>query len=192
VTGWATTDRVDNDLWLCALYPAYSFMDRSTTPSKLGPEREAATARAQEVFTEVEDLLMPRRDHLGRPLRTVFLDDLYDLFYRSFEQDLNPDAPLRFVGSRRHSLFLQEDLLLVSRCADQGWMTSMFESVDQVNAIIADADVVVMRYGALEGSEDTAIRGRRCKVFWEQADAWQVEGSVELGDGTEIRVFGKR
>ena len=110
-----------------------------------------------------------------RPLRAVFLDDLYDLFYRAFQRDL--------LGG---GLYRHEDMLLVTRCWDEEWMRAMWGSAEALRATIAEADVLLMRYGSPEQPGDTALRGRRCTVF--DARRFRLERELPLLDGTRLRI----
>jgi hypothetical protein len=163
--GWTATDRVDASLWTCAAYPNYRFMDRPTRPDRQdwGHER-------------IEDILKGERERLGRPLRAVFLDDLYDLFYRAFQRDL--------LGG---GLYRHEDMLLVTRCWDEEWMRAVWGSTQALRATIAEADVLLMRYGSPEQPGDTALRGRRCTVF--DARRFSLERELPLLDGTRLRIY---
>ena len=188
VSGWAPDSRVGNRLWLCALYPDYQFMDRPSAPigpedgGPLGGQRGVATLKA------LDELLQPLRKELGRPLNATFLDDIYPLFYRSFDQSLR--RSLR--GSEIPPLFRQQDLLLLSKCTDRAWLVALFESLDGIEGTIADSDVVVMRYGSPNDPADTALRGRRCIVFWKQQRHWLRLRDLPLSDGTAVRVYRRR
>lgn len=169
VPGWAASDRVDRSLWLCAAYAGYRFLDRPAEPS-----------REDWPLDELEQALQPTRDERGRPLRAVYLDRLYGLFYRALQRDL-----------LRRDLLDADSMLLITHCADEGWMASMFGSVEAVQEVIEEADVVFMRYGSARGG-DPAILGRRCAVFWSQRDDFVEGGARELEDGTELRWYLKR
>jgi hypothetical protein len=170
VRGWTGTERVGRDLWLCAAYGDSFFMDRPSVPTREDWPLDALEAR-----------LLPERERLGRPLVAVFLDELYGLYFRVFQRDL-----------LRKDLFRHQDLLLLTRCWDAPWMVSVFEDLRNVEATIAAADVVLIRWGAREdegGKEDEALRGRRCKVFWPQERDWVLGGSLPMEDGTELRFY---
>jgi hypothetical protein len=169
VPGWASTARVDRSLWLCAGYPGYRFLDRPSQP-----------AHEAWPLADLDQGLFARRNALRRPLRAVYLDDLYGLFYRVQQRELLDG-----------DLIDADSMLLITRCADEPWMASMFGSVEAVEAVIADADVVFIRYGAPTGG-DAAIRGRRCRVFWPQIDRFEEGVSRPLEDGTEIREYLRR
>lgn len=166
VPGWTATDRVGQDLWLCAGYPDYQFMDRPSEPTWEPWPTDA-----------LEEALLPVRDRLGRPLRGVYLDRLYGLFYRVLQRDLV-----------RRDLFEPDSLLLITHCDDPGWIESMFGSLEAVEEVLAASDVVVMRYGA-PGAGDPVLRGRRCQVFWSQVDSFSEGGALPLADGTEVRWY---
>lgn len=165
--GWAPESRSGPAVWMCALYPESRFLERTTTPQPPDP-----------VIASIERRLRPERERLGRPLKAVFLDDLNETFYRLYQRDL--------FGS---SLLQHEDALLVHRCWDERWMTAVFETPLQVERILAQADVVLMRHGTLAKGADRAVRGRRCTVFWRQADNFVLGGSDPVGDGTEVRFY---
>jgi hypothetical protein len=167
VPGWTSTERVAGSLWTCAAYPEYHFMDRLTRPDRQDWEHE-----------QLEAILGEERQRLGRPLRAVFLDDLYDLFYRAFQRDL-----------LREDLYRHEDMLLITRCWDEDWMTSVWGSTEALAATIAQADVLLMRYGSLTDGADQALRGRRCTIFDERAFTLRKE--LPLLDGTSLRVYFK-
>ncbi len=167
VPGWAPESRSGPALWLCGLYPEYRFLERTTTPQRPDP-----------VITSIERRLRPERARRGRPLKAVFLDDLNETFYRLYQRDL--------FGA---SLLEHESALLVHQCWDERWMTAVFETPMQVERILAEADVVLMRHGTPSKGADRAVRGRRCTVFWRQADNFVLGGSDPLGDGTEVRLF---
>jgi len=167
VPGWAPEARSGPELWLCGLYPEYRFLERTTTPRRPDP-----------VISSIERRLRPERERVGRPLKAVFLDDLNETFYRLYQRDL--------FGS---SLLKHEDALLVHQCWDERWMTAVFETPMQVERILADADVVLMRYGTPSEGSDRAVRGRRCSVFWRQAENFVLGGSDAIGDGTEVRFY---
>jgi hypothetical protein len=169
VHGWADTDRVGRSLWLCGGYPDYHFMDRPSEP-----------AWSNWPLSELENELFGLRDLRQRPLRAVFLDQLYGLFYRAHQRDL-----------LRGDLFDADSMLLITHCADDAWMASMFGSVAAVEEVIAEADVVVLRYGSPTGG-GPAILGRRCSVFWPQQDRFEPGGALELDDGTEVRWYLRR
>jgi hypothetical protein len=167
--GWTATDRVGGSLWTCAAYPEYRFMDRPSKPDRQdwGHER-------------IETILKKERLRLERPLRAVFLDDLYDLFYRAFQRDL--------LGG---GLYRHEDMLLITRCWDEDWVRAVWGSTEALSATISEADVLLMRYGSLsEPNGDTALRGRRCTVFSEQQ--FSVAEELPLLDGTSLRIYFKR
>jgi hypothetical protein len=186
VPGWAPQSRVGSRLWRCALYPDYYFMDRSSTPAGSDSDAPLAGKRGDLALEQLEVLLQPTRDELGRPLEAVFLDDLYSLFYRTFDKALTAS---REAQGSSGLLLRQQDLLLLSKCTDRAWLNSMFGSLNDIEATISAADVVIMRYGSPTDPEDTALRGRRCLVFWSQARYWQHIGSVALEDGTSLRAY---
>jgi hypothetical protein len=166
--GWTATDRVGGSLWTCAAYPEYRFMDRPSKPDRQdwGHER-------------IEAILKKERLRLERPLRAVFLDDLYDLFYRAFQRDL--------LGG---GLYRHEDMLLITRCWDEDWVRAVWGSTEELSATIAEADVLLMRYGSLsEPNGDTALRGRRCTVFNQQQ--FRVAEELPLLDGTSLKIYFK-
>jgi len=167
VPGWAPESRSGPELWLCGLYPEYRFLERTTTPRRHDP-----------VIASIERRLRPERERLGRPLKAVFLDDMNETFYRLYQRDL--------FGS---SLLRHDDALLVHQCWDERWMTAVFETPMQVERILAKADVVLMRYGTPSEGSDRAVRGRRCSVFWRQAENFVLGGSDAIGDGTEVRFY---
>lgn len=163
VPGWADNDRVGRSLWLCPLYPGYEFMDRPAAP------REHRLP-----FGSLEAALAPTRQRLGRPLGAVFLDDLYELFYGTFQRNLGG-----------LDLFRHEDLLLITHCADEGWMTANHGGADALAAHIrASADVVLMRWGAAAPGDP--VQGLRCRIPWDDG-SFVRGGSIPLEDGTEIR-----
>jgi len=163
--GWTGTERVGGSLWTCAAYPEYRFMDRLTRPDRQDWGHE-----------QIEEVQTAERQRLGRPLRAVFLDDLYDLFYRAFQRDL-----------LREDLYRHEDMLLVTRCWDEEWMRSVWGSTEVLAATIAEADVLLMRYGTPSSSKDTALRGRRCTIFKEHQ--FQLQKELPLLDGTRLRIY---
>jgi len=163
--GWTSTDRVDGSLWTCAAYPEYRFMDRPTHPD-----------RQDWAHDLLEGVLSEERDRLGRPLRAVFLDDLYDLFYRAFQRDL-----------LQADLYRHEDMLLVTRCWDEAWIASVWGSTEALIETIGKADILLMRYGSPDDQKDTALRGRRCTIFDEHA--FRLEKELPLLDGTKLRVY---
>jgi len=166
--GWTATDRVGDSLWTCAAYPEYRFMDRPSKPDRQdwGHER-------------IEAILAKERKRLGRPLRAVFLDDLYDLFYRAFQRDL--------LGG---GLYRHEDMLLITRCWDEDWVRAVWGSTATLSATIGEADVLLMRYGSLSQPDgDTALRGRRCTIFDQQH--FSVADEIPLLDGTSLRIYFK-
>jgi len=167
VPGWAPDSRSGPELWLCGLYPEYRFLERTTTPQRPDP-----------VIASIERRLRPERARVGRPLKAVFLDDLNETFYRLYQRDL--------FGA---SLLEHEDALLVHQCWDERWMTAVFETPLQVERILADADVVLMRHGTPSSGAERAVRGRRCIVFWRQAENFVLGGSDPVGDGTEVRFY---
>ena len=169
VAGWGDSERVGDELWACLSYPKYSFMDRSASPRQLDLPIDA-----------IQAVLAPLREETGTPLRAVFLDDLYEVFYRLFQSSLLEEKPLL-----RH-----EDVLLVTNCWDQDSMTAMFETHEEVNRQIRAADVVLMRYGS-KGDGNGPLLGRRCEVFWTQTVWFDDLGEVELPDGTSVRMWRK-
>jgi len=124
----------------------------------------------------LEGVLSEERDRLGRPLRAVFLDDLYDLFYRAFQRDL-----------LQADLYRHEDMLLVTRCWDEAWIASVWGSTEALIETIGKADILLMRYGSPDDQKDTALRGRRCTIFDEHA--FRLEKELPLLDGTKLRVY---
>jgi hypothetical protein len=189
ISGWAPESRVGSGLWLCALYPNYSFMDRASTPTTGGSDAPLAGQNADHVLARMESILRPSRAEIGRPLRVVFLDDLYGLFYRTFDRALSASDQ---AGDDRAALFRQEDLLLLSKCTDRRWLTAMFESIEGVEATIDAADVVIMRSGTPDASPDSGLRGRRCLVFWSQQHNWRQMGTIDLVDGTSVEMYQRR
>ncbi len=184
--GWAATSRVGSQLWVCALYPEYYFMDRVTRPMGSDESGPLAGDRGDRAVDEIRELLSPTRSQLGRPLEVVFLDHLYGLFYRTFDAALTAGRAGSDAGPM---IFREQDLLLVSRCSDKQWLTEKFGSLEQLEATIAAADIVIMRYGTPDDPDDSALRGRRCIVFWPQAHRWQQIGSLGLEDGTSLRLY---
>jgi len=189
VSGWAPESRVGSELWLCALYPEYSFMDRRSTPTTSDDSAPLAGHNADRVLARMETILRPTRSEFGRPLRLVFLDDLYGLFYRTFDRALSTSGR---PDTDSPTLFRQEDLLLLSKCTDRRWLTAMFESLEGIEATIDAADVVVMRYGTPDGARDSSLRGRRCLVFWSQQHNWRHTGTIDLVDGTSVEMYQRR
>jgi|GEM_PF-1643181 len=185
VAGWAPDSRVGDELWLCGLYPKYHFMDRSSSPLGVEDDGPLNGASGAAALRDVEALLQPLRKEMERPLAATFLDDLYPLFYRSYDQSLRRTRR----DSHQAPLFRQQDLLLLSKCMDREWLTALFESLDGIEKTIGGADVVVMRYGSPDNPKDTALRGRRCIVFWQQQRYWLHLGDVPLSDGTSVRVY---
>lgn len=167
VDGWSRSARVDQTVWLCGAYPAYSFMDRPSAPTHLDLPLDA-----------LEETLAARSATVGRPLRAVFLDDLYEVFYRLFQRSLLADSP-----PLRH-----QDVLLVTDCWDEARMAAVFESKQEVDRQIRAADVVLMRYGA---GPDGGIRGRRCDVFWSETAFFTLLDEEPLADGTVVRIYGR-
>jgi hypothetical protein len=166
--GWTATERVGGSLWTCAIYPEYRFMDRLTRPDRKDWRHE-----------QLEQVLGVERDRLQRPLRAVFLDDLYDLFYRVFQRDL-----------LRPDLYRHEDMLLVTRCWDEEWMTSVWGATDALRETISRADVLLMRWGNPNDPSDNALRGRRCTIFDERD--FRLRDEFPLVDGTSLRVYFRR
>ena len=166
VPGWAQSERVGDSLWLCAGYADYNFLDRPGEPTW-----------ADWPLGDLEQALFPARDALARPLRAVYLDRLYGLFYRALQRDL-----------LRRDLLDADSMVLITHCADEAWMGAMFGSVEAVDAVIGEADVVFMRYGSAH-TGDPAILGRRCAVFWNQRDNFEEGGALPLHDGTEVRWY---
>lgn len=169
VTGWGNSDRVGSELWTCLAYPEYRFMDRGASPRHLNLPVDA-----------IQALLDPLREEVGAPLQAVFLDDLYEVFYRLFQSSLLSDQPL----------LKHEDVLLVTNCWDKEGMTAVFETPGEVDRQIRAADVVLMRYGSTSDGAGP-LRGRRCDVFWTQTVWFEDMGEVELGDGTTVRLWKK-
>lgn len=167
VPGWTTDDRVGGQLWLCLAYPDYRFMDRPSVP-----------ARENWGLETLEERLLPERELLGRPLRAIFLDDLYGLFYRMFQRDLH-----------RGDLLRHEDMLLVTDCWDRELLASMHGSVEALKDTIRQADVVFIRWGEPAGGEDRAVRGRRCRIGWNDDGGFVLGGSRKLTDGTSLRWY---
>lgn len=166
--GWSDTERVRGQLWTCALYSDYRFMDRTTRPD--------ARTWAKE---ELRAVLQPERDRLSRPLRVVFFDDLYDLFYRVWQQDL-----------LQEDLYRHEDLLLVTRCWDEAWARSVWGSVEELKQTVAGADVALVRWGATSDAKDSALRGRRCTLFDKRN--FELASELPLEDGTSLRIYFRR
>jgi len=163
VPGWADNPRVGRSLWLCAVYPEYQFMDRPSTPREKRWPLDA-----------LEAALMPTRDAVGEPLGAVFLDDLYDVFYGSFQNDLFGRA-----------LFRHQDMLLLTHCADEGWMTANHGGADALATHIREhADVVLSRWGA--AVQGDPVQGLRCRIPWDDG-SFELGGSIPVEDGTEIR-----
>ena len=170
VHGWAIAQRADPELWLCLAYPEYWFMDRPSRPVHEDWQQDA-----------VVDALRPLRAARGAPLRAVFLDTTYPIFYRTFQASLLGPALLR-----------HEDMLLVTECWNDAWMTSVFEGPAEVDRQIGRADVVVMRFGAPDDPNDRVLRGRRCDVFWSQREWFDVAADLPLPDGTSWRIWAKK
>ena len=167
VPGWTTDERVGGDLWLCLAYPDYRFMDRPSEP-----------ARENWGLDALEEQLLPERERLGRPLRAVYLDDLYGLFYRMFQRDLH-----------RGDLLRHEDMLLLTACWDRELLASMHGSVDALARTIRQADVVFVRWGEPATGHDRAVRGRRCRIGWNDDGGFALGGSSRLTDGTSLRWY---
>ncbi|MCO4772142.1 MAG: hypothetical protein KDA24_19065 [Deltaproteobacteria bacterium] len=163
---WADSERVGDELWTCFAYPEYRFMDRAATPSHLDIN-----------VADVDDLMEPIRDALDRPLRAVFLDDLYDVFYALFQESLLSDAP---VLQHQH-------MLLLTDCWDREHMRAVFETADEVENQILLADVVVMRWGT--PTDGHGLRGKRCEVFWKNRERFEDAGEASMPDGTAVRVW---
>jgi len=187
-SGWAPGSRVGDRLWLCALYPEYHFMDRPSSPLGAEDRGELEGRNGTIALQAIEELLRPLHSELGRPLAATFLDDLYPLFYRSYDQSLRRTLQ----GSESPPLFRQQDLLLLSKCMDRSWLTALFESIDGIEETIANSDVVIMRYGSPDDPSDTALRGRRCIIFWQQQRHWLHMGDVALNDGTSVRLYRRK
>ena len=49
-----------------------------------------------------------------------------------------------------------------------------------------------MRYGSPDDPSDTALRGRRCIIFWQQQRHWLHMGDVALNDGTSVRLYRRK
>jgi len=186
--GWAPNSRVGGQLWLCALYPQYYFMDRPSSPSKMQDDGELDGQHGAIALEAIEELLHPVRSELNRPLAATFLDDLYPLFYRSYDRSLRRTLQ----EEQSPPLFRQQDLLLLSKCMDHGWLTALFESIDGIEETIANSDVVLMRFGSPDDPGDTALRGRRCIIFWQQQRHWLHLGDVPLNDGTFVRLYRRK
>ena len=129
----------------------------------------------------VVEALTPLKVARGQPLRAVFLDETYPVFYRTFQTSLLGPALLR-----------HEDMLLVTECWNEAWMTSVFETPAEVDRLIGVSDVVVMRFGQTRDPNDRALRGRRCDVFWDQREWFDVAADLPLPDGTSIRIWAKK
>ena len=170
VQGWAISQRAQRELWLCAAYPEYWFMDRPSRPVHEDWRQEG-----------VMQALRPLRAARGEPLRAVFLDETYPVFYRTFQSSLLGPPLLR-----------HEDMLLITECWNEAWMTSVFETPAEVERLIGLADVVVMRFGQTADPSDRALRGRRCDVFWDQREWFDVAADLPLPDGTSIRIWAKK
>lgn len=167
VPGWTTSERVGGSLWACLAYPEYQFMDRRATPEVLPPDA-----------AQVSALLAPAREALERPLRAVFLDETYGLFYALHQQSLLAEDPL----------LLEEHALLVTECWDTDQMRAMFREAEEVERQILAADVVVMRFGSRDDGAP-GLRGRRCAFFWSHRDRFEDGGETPMGDGTVMRVW---
>jgi hypothetical protein len=119
------------------------------------------------------------RNRLGRPLGTVSLDDLYDVFYGAFQRDQFGRA-----------LFRHEDMLLLTLCQDETWMTAVHGGSAALAVHIQDhADVVLARWGSKPGEE--ALLGKRCTIPWNDG-RFELGGAVPVQDGTEIRWWFRR
>ncbi|MCP4871342.1 MAG: phospholipid carrier-dependent glycosyltransferase [Proteobacteria bacterium] len=163
VPGWADNERIGRSLWLCPIYPAYEFMDRPSTPRQ-----------HRQPFDALERALAPTRRAVGRPLGAVFLDDLYELFYGTFQRNL--------FG---WDVFRHEDLLLLTHCADEGWMTANHGGPEALARHIQEsADVVLARWGSARPGEP--VQGLRCRIPWDDG-SFRMGGSIPLEDGTQIR-----
>jgi hypothetical protein len=170
--GFGHSERVGDSLWACALYPRYRFMDR------------AAHAHREDWGEDrIEAALASARKQAGRPLRAVFLDDLYEPFYRLHQRDRLREAR----GDR--PLLRHEDDLLLTRCWDEAWMRSVFETRSQVESMLREADVLLFRWGEPRDGPDRAVRGRRCEVAEPLLAAFRHEADLPLEDGTAIRVM---
>jgi len=167
VPAWTTSERVGGTLWACLGYPEYQFMDRLATPEPLPPDADAVSA-----------LLAPVRAARGEPLRAVFLDEAYGLFYAMHQQSLLADDPL----------LLEEHALLVTECWDTEQMRAMFREAEEVERQILAADVVVMRLGSRDDGSP-GLRGKRCAFFWSHRDRFEDAGEAPMGDGTVMRVW---
>lgn len=163
--------RVTATIDLCALYPEPTFLDRPARP------------RTDPWPTQVlEDRLAAASSALGRPLSAVFLDDLYELFYRVHQRDT-----LALVRGES-PVFDPASALLLDRCWDEGALRDGHGSVARIDDRIAESDVVVMRWGARPG-KDQILRGRRCLPFWAQQHRFVLGGEVPLRDGTAVRFY---
>ena len=86
---------------------------------------------------------------------------------------------------------------MITRCWDEDWMTSVWGSTDTLAATIAQADVLLMRYGSPKANpqqtgeaRDERLRGRRCTIFDESQFA--LEDELHFLDGTSLRVYFKK
>ena len=81
-------------------------------------------------------------------------------------------------------------MLLVTRCWDEEWMTSVWGSTEGLKETIAKADVLLMRWGSPNDPADNALRGRRCTIFDERD--FRLREEFPLVDGTRLRVYFRR
>jgi hypothetical protein len=174
VPGWGQGVRVAKDLWLCALYPRYHFLDRPTTP------------RHEEwPIDALEGRLLPQRARVGRPLRALFLDDLYGLFYRIHQREL-----LRATNRPPLDRVLDEGrLTYFAPCQDEARVAETFGGGTGFQDILDEADVVVLRWGSARGEQ--VLHGRRCRAFMDRAGSFVSVAEVPMADGSAVRVFGR-
>ncbi len=168
--GWTASPRVDARIWLCGLYPAYEFMDRPSTPVPNDGEAVRALQWMEPLAAEV-----------GHPLRAAFVDELYDLFYGLLHEEVVA-----------HKTLDPAAMLLVTKCRDEGWIDAMFGSVQALDTTLASHDLVVMRYGSPSEGPDQGVRGRRCAVFWDVEDRFELRDELPLPDGTSLRAYLRR
>ena len=65
-------------------------------------------------------------------------------------------------------------------------MRGVFESPAEVDRLLESADVVLVRWGS-PADQDVAM-GRRCGPWSRRGDAFKPLETVDLGDGTEVRI----
>jgi len=159
---WGGSART-GDVWLCALYPEYRFLDRPTTPQRATPQGD-----------QLRKMLTPLARERGQPLRAVFLDDLYDIFYDVHQAELlDPEG------------LVAGDAILIVGCDDEAGLIAAHGSVAGAEALIDAADLVIVRWNDAEGT----AYGRRCGLFSERIKEFDGRGVMALPDGSEARVY---